>query len=203
MSFLIREQSLDSSSPLTFVLLSTLLLVTLVGCEGPTGPQGPPGPEGPRGEQGPRGPAGAANVNATTVTLSAENFVVSEVSTGTLLSQTFTFSELTTTVVEDGVVLAYRRPPQTQVWESLPVTDIYFFDSGASVTTNERFAYTEGEFAFFVQNFASLSSEQANEQQLDFGGTSIKVVTIPPSSNAASAVNSSMSHDEAMKILGL
>lgn len=196
--------------PRIFALLfATALFLPLIGCEGPVGPEGPRGeqglrgPEGPPGEQGPRGPSGSANVNSQIVTLSTENFQSGDSQTGTTLVQPFTYSALTSVVIEDGVVLAYLEYQGTDVWETLPINDNYFFNDGSSVEVNMRFRYAVNEFIFFIQNFATLTSDEINQQKLFFDGSRLKVVTIPPSSSAASAVSQSMSHDEAMKALGL
>ena len=91
---------------IAFVILISLLLVSLAACQGPAGPQGPPGspgaqgpagPQGPRGSRGPagpvglqgpegdvgpRGPAGPAGPNPQIVVALAEQ-VISINSTGT------------------------------------------------------------------------------------------------------------------------
>ena len=100
-------------------------------------------------------------------------------------------------------MLAYLEYQGTDVWETLPINNDYFFNDGSSVEVNMRFRYAANEFAFLIQNFAMLTSDEINQQKLFFDGARLKIVTIPPSSSAASSVNSNMSHDEAMKILGL
>jgi len=181
------------------ILLSSLFLLS--ACDGLSGP------EGPRGEQGPRGPAGAANITANVYELSSENFEVTELDTRTAIYQSFSDSNLTASVINKGVVLGYILFPGFDVWELMPVYERHYYESsGSTVGFAARFQHSVNEFVFFLDNYSTLFTEEINELKLDFGGTRIKVVAIPPSQTASLAKMEdwkSLSHEQIMRRLDI
>jgi len=73
-----------------------LTSAVLVSCQ-KEGPEGPAGPAGPQGPQGPAGPTGSANV--TTVVFDAPAWSLYQIN--------LTVPQITESVYNDGVVLAY------------------------------------------------------------------------------------------------
>lgn len=93
----------------TGIVITSILLISVIGCEGPEGPTGPRGEQGPQGEQGPEGPPGTANV------IYSEWMTLSDLeapSDTTVLSRTYRkweipASELTQEIIDQGTILVY------------------------------------------------------------------------------------------------
>lgn len=183
-----------------FLVISLLAFGT--GCEGPVGPEGPRGEQGLRGPQGPQGPPGNANVESMTVVLSDGAYLatVTEGTPGTNLFFDFEPNILTFDVVNEGAVLAYWKKSSRGGWQGLPLGgQTYQFDSGDIVDIDLHYQYDNQSFSFGVLNNRFLSSDEENQQRLDFQDDSLKVVAIPPAQ--ASSVTTNMSHDELMNAL--
>jgi hypothetical protein len=113
------------------------------------------------------------------------------------------FSLMSTTIVNEGVVLSYLSHQGSDIWETLPITETFVFSDGSGVMMSMRLAYDATDAAFFVRNFGSLSSEEYNEQALAFDGARVKVVAIPPARASAASIEAGMSHSEVMHRLGM
>ena len=88
------------------------LLLLLAACEGPTGPQGEPGPIGPTGNDG-----SPAEVTVVSFTLSAAQFSNS----GSIESYTRTTPEITQSIANTGLVLAFVKTSPTSTATPLPL----------------------------------------------------------------------------------
>ncbi|WP_158600318.1 collagen-like triple helix repeat-containing protein [Fibrisoma montanum] len=109
-----------------FFICTVWFITTLFSCAGPAGEPGPSGPAGPAGPQGPTGapgPAGTANViTSSWKTVSQNDWVISTTNPRTA-SFVFADNNLTQTVIDRGLVLAFTRDPNaTQVAEPMPFT---------------------------------------------------------------------------------
>lgn len=85
------------------------LLLLLTACEGPTGPQGEPGPTGNDGSP--------AEVTVVSFTLSAAQFSNS----GSIESYTRTTPEITQSIANTGLVLAFVKTSPTSTATPLPL----------------------------------------------------------------------------------
>jgi len=108
---------------------------------------------------------------------------------------------LTAEVVNEGAVMAYWKKSTRGGWQGLPLGgQTYQFDSGDVVNVYLDYQYDAvGVFSFGVLNERSLSSDEENQQRLDFQDDSLKVVAIPPAQLSSVTVN--MSHDALMNAL--
>lgn len=94
--------------------LAGVMVVAAVSCtgdRGPVGPEGPEGPQGPTGPTGPQGPTGTANVIFSAWTTVANMTAITDtIIDGSNLKIThFTAPELTSQILDEGVVLVYLR----------------------------------------------------------------------------------------------
>jgi Collagen triple helix repeat (20 copies) len=94
-----------------------------VGPAGPVGPTGPAGPTGPVGPAGPAGPAGTANVIYSTWTPYSSLGTPTDSSFsdfGTVRRVIRTAPGVTSSILDQGVLLVYWRLPSTSIWGQLP-----------------------------------------------------------------------------------
>jgi hypothetical protein len=156
-----------------FIVL-TIVVVCFFGCGLLEGPEGPPGDQGPQGvkgeqgeqgspgEQGPQGPAGEdgnANVIVKTLSLTNANYNNDfySVKTGATSSAGIQArvayiedEDITTDIIENGLVLAYIRVPiglsalNTQ-WTNLPFRHI---SSSGVFIVNYTYGYFNNQISF-------------------------------------------------------
>lgn len=92
------------------VLMISIVLVFVSGCEGPEGPTGPQGQQGPQGDAGPQGPQGPSG-NANVVSISIDDADITW-SAGTYLGRTsnvFTYTDeaIDQDIIDHGTVIGY------------------------------------------------------------------------------------------------
>lgn len=145
-----------------FVTLAIALTASLTACEGPTGPEGP---QGPQGDQGPEGEPGEnAEITVVTFTLVASSFDDEDMieSAGRLVP------EITQSVVDDGVVVAYL------VLSGEVVTPLPFVAPFSSATISMTFAYSVG--GVIIDIIRSAGGPVAGA----FGGQQIRLAIVEP-----------------------
>lgn len=113
----------------------------------------------------------------------------------------FELDMLTAEAVNEGAVVAYWKKSTRGGWQGLPLGgQTYRFDSGDVVNVYLDYQYdASGSFSFGVLNERSLSSDEENQERLDFQDDSLKVVVIPPAQ--LPNVTANMSHDALMNAL--
>ena len=169
------------------LLVLSLFVLAVVGCNpedgdtGPVGPVGSPGATGPKGDTGPPGQDGQdgldgnANVSAITFSLPSTAW-----STGTIKTYSRGVAEITQDVVDDGLVMVYQRQAPDTDWGALPFTYNITLSSGgqtfnAIITT--QFSYDTD--SLFLTNSNSLRANITNSATFP-GDREYKVVIIPP-----------------------
>ena len=147
-----------------FTMLLLLFGLLFTACEGPEGAVGPQGP------QGPQGPPGSVDVQAVTFTLTPSGF------TGGAGAEQFNrnIPELTASVANNGIVMAYTDLGTGSVWFALPFSRA----PGSSLETL-TYAFAPGQFAFIALSVPATTLANS------YDGHRIRVVLIP-SSEAAS-----------------
>lgn len=99
----------DTMFKYLLIIISSISLFFIIGCEGPEGPTGPQGLQGEQGPQGQQGPEGTANViYSDWITLSD----LEAPSDTTVLGRTYSkweipASELTQEIINQGTILVY------------------------------------------------------------------------------------------------
>ena len=94
------------------------LMTGLTACQGPVGPAGPAGPMGPQGLKGDPGDDGFSNISVRKIVIDRSDYTAYW---GGQYAR-YNMPEITSDVVEDGFVLAYRRyyDDSSYPWEGLP-----------------------------------------------------------------------------------
>ena len=149
-------------------------LLFIAGCA-VQGPAGPAGPQGPPGPQGPAGPAGAS-ARVVNITVAANQWTASGAgSPGALLqSGWFTASNITTEVINSGVVLVFMQMETSpSTWQQLPIT---FYGSGVFQVFDAQYRATQ------VQIFINQSSTAAPARPT--GSLTYRVVAISGTTTA-------------------
>jgi hypothetical protein len=134
-----------------FVSIGALCtLIFIAGCT----VQGPAGPAGPQGPIGPAGPTGSGGASARVVNIAVAATSWLPASAGApgayLQSGWFNSANITTEIMNSGVVLAYSQvndPNTPVVWQQLPIT-LY----GGSAFRVVDFQYRAGQVQFFYNS---------------------------------------------------
>ncbi|MCC5930384.1 MAG: hypothetical protein JJU28_14145 [Cyclobacteriaceae bacterium] len=136
------------------------------GPEGPEGQQGPQGEQGQTGEQGPQGEKGNANVLVKTITITNQNYIDGNLSAKHTNNSLFYFpakianiqdTDITSDIVNNGMVLAYLRVPvglsfEPSQWTPIPYS---YRHLNQIYTVNYAMAYSLNTFTlqyFFTRN---------------------------------------------------
>lgn len=124
------------------LVAGSLLVFNSCTKTGPQGPQGPAGPQGQAGATGPAGPQGNANVvgNGKSFSVPASTWAFN--STANYYSVDFSDPDITTDVVNGGIVEMFRYYSSSDSWSNLP--DI----NGNQVIV---FNFYLGGFSIFIQ----------------------------------------------------
>jgi hypothetical protein len=165
-----------------------------IGEQGPVGEQGPEGEQGPQGEQGPDGPqgrpgndgtqgppgekgeAGNANVLVKTITITNQSYTDGNLSAKHTNNSLFYFpakianiedSDITSDIVENGMVLAYLRIPvglsfEPSQWTTIPYS---YRHLNQIYTVNYNSSYSLNTFTiqyYFTRNMAGTMPDIRN-----------------------------------------
>jgi hypothetical protein len=104
----------------TILFCSTLLgLISILSfCKkGDTGPKGDPGPQGPAGAAGTNG---TASIKTVTFTTNSSQWIADNSSK--VYYYNYTSSEITSSVLSSGVVIAYLGDGSGSLWIAMPLT---------------------------------------------------------------------------------
>lgn len=155
------------------LLLITALSLLTIGCQGEVGPVGPQGPQGPAGEDG---TDGAANIQTYERSWDTADIFWQTSGYGEVA---FPIEQLTSTIVDEGVVLAYYGG--NGAWIALPFTSAQDYNGdGEDETMEFTYGYKEGSFSVVFHYFGPSTTPQ------DFYPTgTVKIVFIPPSEVSA------------------
>jgi len=177
------------------LMILTVALLLVAGCEGPVGPQGEQGTTGTtgqqgdqgttgttgqqgdqgatgeQGEQGESGPEGSFSYETETITLRTADFSDS----GIVETAAYVISAITADVAVNGLVLAYTDlgGGRGDAWFALPV--VFPVASG---TVSQSYAYTTGGVVIQLLRSGGLAVASV------FDGHQIRVFIIPPSGTA-------------------
>jgi hypothetical protein len=154
--------------------LCTLVFFASCAVQGPAGPAGPQGPIGPVGPQGP----GGASARVVNITVAAASWMARGVGApgAYLQSGWFNSSNITTEIMNSGVVLAYSQvndPNTPVVWQQLPIT-LY----GGSAFRVVDFQYQAGQVQFFY------NSSDGNAPPRPTGALTYRIIAISGTTTA-------------------
>ena len=165
-------------------LFTYLVIVALIfGCDSLKGPVGPPGEQGspgPQGEQGPAGPQGepgtdgVANIQVVTFSFDLANLTYVEA----VAYYNHSIPEITSDVVDSGLVLVYHQSIDGTAWFVLPAIFQFDFDDDLAVDEVVTLTYAYGEgwvYLAYETSYSSMVSLSGNSGEY-------KVIIIPSAS---------------------
>lgn len=157
------------------LIIITACSMLFISCEAPPGPMGPQGPQGEQGIAGEDGTDGAANIQTYRASWETSDIFWDMTGYGEVA---FSLEALTSTIVNEGVVLAYYGDEGS--WVALPWTFRSDFNGDGTTDTME-FSYAYEEGTFYVIFFY----DGGDVPQDYFPTGTVKIVLIPPSETAA------------------
>ena len=160
------------------LLVLSLFVLAVVGCNpedgdtGPVGPVGSPGATGPKGDTGPPGQDGQdgldgnPDVNAFIFTVVDADYSVFVSNTTFFMHRdTLSVPEIDNSVVMDGTIQVFRKASTASAWLAMP------YNRGG---ISYNYSYSNGE--------VQLELSYSNSTPIAFGNSDFKVVVIPSSS---------------------
>jgi hypothetical protein len=148
-----------------------------------TGPQGPVGPQGPTGPTGPAGQNGNANVIGSGKTFTVNNWQYS--TTNNYYYASFSDPDITSDVVDGGIVEMFRLYTSNNHWANLP-----------DINGNTSIVFDFGLNAFTIYVQALDGSVPANPGSITF-----RDVVITPSQRQANPNTDWKNYNQVMKVV--
>ena len=127
------------------IVLLLISMAAFLSCEGPIGPEGPMGPQGSQGS--------GNNWKIQNFTVESPDWVYAEDQNTGLNKHyffTFQFSELSSFIYRDGLVVAYLVDNTSQ--QTLPVVRHFENDKKAKWTRTIDYEINQGKITFYVTN---------------------------------------------------
>lgn len=168
---------------LLFVLAATMM-VFLSQCskEGPQGPAGAQGTAGPKGDKGDKGDVGAANVMSKTFQAADISWSSTTIFGTNYKVATLNIPQLTSSIVDNGIVMVYGAFLFGEPWTALPVS---IFESGVT------------RYFFFSVKTGSVVLRYSQSNNVSPGSPSVAFkVVIVPGNNIARLASPSMDYSD-------
>jgi hypothetical protein len=154
--------------------LCALVFISACATQGPAGPAGPQGPIGPVGPQG----TGGASARVVNISVAATSWAAAGAGGpgAYLQSGWFTSSNITSEILNSGVVLVYSQVNDANtavVWQQLPIT---YYDPGVLRVVDAQYRANQ------VQIF--INSSDSNVPPRPTGALNYRVVAISGTTTA-------------------